>query len=69
MVYILEVAGVFLRKVAFKTLNWPIGPYPRTSIKDASKLELKALYSHLKYDFLGDNNTLPVILSAGLSDV
>lgn len=29
-------------------------------------LELKSLLSHLKYGYLGDNNTLPIIIVIGL---
>ncbi|CAM8999844.1 unnamed protein product [Rhodiola kirilowii] len=32
----------------------------------APKIELKPLTGHLKYAFLGDNNTLPVIIKSGL---
>src|SRR3954462_10813709 len=34
----------------------------------APKLELKPLPEHLKYIFLGDESTLPVIIAADLSD-
>ncbi|KAH9741368.1 Endonuclease [Citrus sinensis] len=37
------------------------------SILQAPKIELKPLPSHLKYMFLGDNETLPVIISSKLS--
>ncbi|XP_027158344.1 uncharacterized protein LOC113759962 [Coffea eugenioides] len=37
------------------------------SIVQALELELKPLAEHLKYAFLGDNETLPVIISAHLS--
>ncbi|XP_027171848.1 uncharacterized protein LOC113771472 [Coffea eugenioides] len=37
------------------------------SIVQAPELELKPLPKHLKYAFLGDNETLPVIISAHLS--
>src|SRR3954471_8118215 len=38
------------------------------SIIEAPKLELKPLPEHLKYIFLGDAETLPVIIAADLSD-
>src|SRR5436190_1054415 len=38
------------------------------SIIEAPKLELKPLPEHLKYIFLGDEETLPVIIAADLSD-
>ena len=37
------------------------------SIKSSSNLELKLLPSHLKYVYLGQNNTLPVIISSTLN--
>ncbi|CAM8954580.1 unnamed protein product [Rhodiola kirilowii] len=36
------------------------------SVMQAPKIELKPLPRHLKYTFLGDNNTLPVIIKSGL---
>ncbi|CAM8965200.1 unnamed protein product [Rhodiola kirilowii] len=36
------------------------------SVMQAPKIELKPLPEHLKYAFLGDNNTLPVIIKSGL---
>ena len=41
-------------------------PKLKPSTKQALVLELKELPSHLKYFFLGNNNTLPVIISAHL---
>src|SRR3954468_17298085 len=38
------------------------------SIIKAPELELKPLPEHLKYIFLGDNETLPVIIDVDLSD-
>lgn len=58
-----------IQKLAFDLLNRPIGLSPKASVDKAPKLKLKILHSHLKYVYLGDNNTLPVILSTGLSDV
>lgn len=69
MVQILNIASVLIHKGAFELLNRPLGLYSNPSIEKVLKLELKALPSHLKYYFLGDDNTLPVILSAGSSDV
>ena len=37
-----------------------------TSIESPHTLELKLLHSHLKYAYLGQNNTLPVIISSTL---
>ncbi|XP_073314692.1 uncharacterized protein [Primulina huaijiensis] len=42
---------------------------PKSSIEDPPTLELKPLPPHLKYVYLGANNTLPVIISAALTDV
>ncbi|XP_075499157.1 uncharacterized protein LOC142537531 [Primulina tabacum] len=41
---------------------------PKSSIEEPPMLELKPLPPHLKYIFLGKNNTLPVIISAALTD-
>ncbi|XP_052877344.1 uncharacterized protein LOC128283956 [Gossypium arboreum] len=40
---------------------------PLPSILQAPQLELKQLPSHLKYEFSGDNRTLPIIISSELS--
>lgn len=37
--------------------------------EDPPKLELKPLLSRLKYAYLGDSNSFPVIINANLSDV
>jgi len=37
------------------------------SISQAPELELKPLPDNLKYVFIGDNNTLPVIIAKGLT--
>lgn len=50
-------------------MSRPLGPSAREFIEEAQKLELKSSSSYLKYDFLGDDDTLHVTLSAGLSDV
>ncbi|XP_059306518.1 uncharacterized protein LOC132057960 [Lycium ferocissimum] len=43
-------------------------PPVKPSIIEPSTLELKPLPLHLRYEFLGPNNTLPVIISARLMD-
>ncbi|XP_047267536.1 uncharacterized protein LOC124897958 [Capsicum annuum] len=48
---------------------WPIGPSPKALINESSKLDLKVLIPHLRYVYLGHNDTLPVILSVGLYDI
>ncbi|GAV73684.1 hypothetical protein CFOL_v3_17167 [Cephalotus follicularis] len=49
----------------------PVGPLstslPKPSIEEPPKLELKELPSTLKYSFLGENQTLPVIISSDLT--
>ncbi|XP_075492501.1 uncharacterized protein LOC142530555 [Primulina tabacum] len=41
---------------------------PKSSIEEPPTLELKPLPPHLKYLYLGENNTLRVIISAALTD-
>ncbi|XP_062118687.1 uncharacterized protein LOC133832343 [Humulus lupulus] len=50
----------------FESLNLSEGNLkpPKPSIQEPPKLELKPLPSHLKYAYLGDNETLPVIILA-----
>ena len=43
-------------------------PIPSPSHMQAPVLELKPLPLHLRYAFLGENDTLPVIVNASLSD-
>ncbi|XP_062113737.1 uncharacterized protein LOC133824778 [Humulus lupulus] len=52
----------------FESLNLSEGNFkpPKPSIQEPPKLELKPLPSHLKYAYLRDNKTLPVIISAML---
>ncbi|GAV67099.1 hypothetical protein CFOL_v3_10608 [Cephalotus follicularis] len=49
----------------------PVGPLstslPKPSIEEPPKLELKELPSTLKYSFLGENQTLPIIISSDLT--
>lgn len=44
-------------------LDRVLDPVPKPFIQEASQLELKPLPFYLRYIFLGDNNTLPIILS------
>ncbi|XP_060969103.1 uncharacterized protein LOC133036595 [Cannabis sativa] len=39
---------------------------PKPSVQEPPKVELKPLPSHLKYAYLGENETLPIIISACL---
>ncbi|XP_075473961.1 uncharacterized protein LOC142505020 [Primulina tabacum] len=41
---------------------------PKSSIEEPPTLELKPLPPHLKYVYLGENNTLLIIISAALTD-
>ena len=43
-----------------------VTPLARPSIEEPPVLELKALPAHLRYTFLGANNTFPVIISVKL---
>ncbi|XP_015159854.1 uncharacterized protein [Solanum tuberosum] len=52
---------------AMKLLS--LGTTSKPSIEEAPKLELKALPSHLRYAFLGVNESSPIILSSALSEV
>uniref|UniRef100_A0A3Q7I4W9 Reverse transcriptase domain-containing protein n=1 Tax=Solanum lycopersicum TaxID=4081 RepID=A0A3Q7I4W9_SOLLC len=50
-------------------LNRVLGPPSKPSIEEAPKLELKSLPSHLRYAFLGANESLHVILYSALSEM
>ena len=43
-------------------------PPVKPSIEDAPKLELKSLPPHLRYEFLGNGDTLPLIIASGLHE-
>ena len=43
-------------------------PLPPPTDENAPVLELKPLPSHLRYAYIGENETLPVIVSASLSN-
>ena len=43
-------------------------PPAKPSIEEAPKLELKALPPHLRYEFLGNGDTLPVITASDLNE-
>ena len=51
----------------FESLVNKSEPQPTLTVEEPQKLELKPLPDHLKYSYLGDNDTLPVIISADLS--
>ncbi|KAA3469753.1 Integrase, catalytic core [Gossypium australe] len=56
-------------KRCFKSLNLLDRSFkpPRPSIEDPFLLKLKPLPAHMKYAYLGDNNTLPVIFFVALT--
>ena len=43
-------------------------PPAKPSIEKAPKLELKVLPPHLRYEFLGNGDTLPVIIASDLNE-
>ncbi|XP_019251113.1 PREDICTED: uncharacterized protein LOC109230030 [Nicotiana attenuata] len=52
----------------FEELDRPVTlTLPRPSIEEAPKLELKPLPAHLRYAYLGNSETLPVIISSSLT--
>ncbi|XP_062080900.1 uncharacterized protein LOC133785698 [Humulus lupulus] len=59
--------GPLKRKYFEELGSMPTRPLP--SIEKPPELELKVLLNHLRYEFLGKNKTLLVIVSALLSDV
>ena len=53
----------------FESFEMPVkSKASKPSIEEPPELELKQLPTHLKYAFLGENSTLPVIISSTLSD-
>nr|XP_009600328.1 uncharacterized protein LOC104095814 [Nicotiana tomentosiformis] len=53
----------------FEELDRPITlTLPKPSIEEAPKLELKPLPVHLRYTYLGNSETLPVIISSNLTN-
>ncbi|XP_049397282.1 uncharacterized protein LOC125861416 [Solanum stenotomum] len=65
----LNLALVHTRRNQVESLERELGAPPKPSIEEASTLELKTLLAHLRYAYLGTNETLPIILSAELSDL
>ena len=43
-------------------------PPAKPSIEEAPKVKLKALPPHLRYEFLGNGDTLPVIITSYLDE-
>ncbi|XP_049344141.1 uncharacterized protein LOC125808482 [Solanum verrucosum] len=65
----LNLALVDTRRNQVESLDRELAPPPKPSIEEARTLELKALLAHLRYAYLGTNETLPVILFAELFDL
>ncbi|XP_070029436.1 uncharacterized protein [Nicotiana sylvestris] len=67
----LEGRGFWDRTLEFEPLHLENRETPpaKTSIEEPPKLELKPLPNHLRYEFLGPNSILPVIISSSLLDV
>jgi len=73
----LESMDFDLDQIIESTVNWvssPVSPSLEStnltppSIKPSFFLELKALSKHLKYVYLGEQETLPVIIGSPLTD-
>ncbi|XP_070019816.1 uncharacterized protein [Nicotiana sylvestris] len=67
----LEGRGSWERNLEFEPLHLEKRETPpaKPSIEEPPKLKLKPLPAHLRYEFLGPDSTLPVIISSGLLDV
>ncbi|KAL5564932.1 hypothetical protein UlMin_028096 [Ulmus minor] len=61
--------GVGKQKMQFESLDMSSREFklPKLSVDESPALELKPLPSHLRYAYLGDLSTLPVIISALLT--
>lgn len=68
--YVCAVNGMGLYSYVPKKLDLDLKNRPthlaKPSIEESPLLELKELSSHLKYVFLGNGNTLPIIIAADL---
>lgn len=64
----LNLVLVETHRTQVESLNRELGPPPKSSMEEAPGLELKTLSVHLRYAYLGTNETLPVTLIAELSD-
>lgn len=65
---LLDSNPTYMRKHYFEEVGFGTTK-ARTSIQQPPKLELKQLPSHLRYAYLGEPSTLPVIISNSISDV
>ncbi|KAL5548484.1 hypothetical protein UlMin_003715 [Ulmus minor] len=61
--------GVGKQKLQFEPLDMSSREFklPKSSVDEPPVLEMKPLSSHLRYAYLGDSSTLPVIISASLT--
>ena len=55
------------KKLDLDLANW-LTPSTKPSVEDPPVLELKELPGHLRYEFLGNGNTLPIIIVADLGE-
>ncbi|XP_060182452.1 uncharacterized protein LOC132612136 [Lycium barbarum] len=67
MVQILDMASIYICAGEFEPLDRNVRITPKLSIEEPPNLELKPLSAHLKYAFLGEGDTLPMILAAELT--
>ncbi|XP_070022000.1 uncharacterized protein [Nicotiana sylvestris] len=67
----LEGRGFWDKTLEFEPLHLENRETPpaKLSIEEPPKLELKPLPAHLRYEFLGPNSTLPVIILSSLLDM
>ena len=65
----LNLALVKTRTQRVESLDRELGPPPKPSIEEDPKMELKTIPSHLRYAFLGTNETLLVILFTELFEM
>jgi len=70
-----ELEDFNLDEIVDSVVEWasnPVMSNPETEFANPSSesfpsLELKALLEHLKYEYLGENDTLPVIIASHLT--
>lgn len=67
MIQVLDIASIFIRIGNFEPLYITYGPPPKPSSMESLKLKIKILSSHLKYAYLGEIDTIPIILFIDLS--
>ena len=71
----IELEHFNLNEIVDSIVDWASSPivstleteFANSSSKSFPFLELKALLEHLKYAYLGENDTLPVIIASHLS--